>query len=118
MSSRNGTSKRPAVRAGFGLIFTTLAARPLDPRNVNRSWYTLRDHAGLGSVRLHDLRDSCASFLLAAGAPPRTVMKTLRHSQIGLTMNTHAHVLPEVERTAVDAAAQVIFGAQADGSQA
>jgi integrase len=104
--------------AGSGLVFTTLAGRPLDPRNVNRSWYTLRDRAGLGSVRLHDLRHSCASFLIAAGASPRTVMKTLGHSQIGLTMNTYAHVLPEIERTAVDAAAPVIFGAGADGGEA
>jgi Site-specific recombinase XerD len=35
----------------------------------------------------------CASFLLAAGASPRTVMKTLGHSQIGLTMNTYTNVL-------------------------
>ena len=68
-----------------------------------------RGRAGLGSARLHDLRHSCASFLLAAGASPRTVMKTLRHSQIGLTMNTYTHVLPDLERAAVDAAAETIF---------
>lgn len=55
------------------------------------------------------LRPACASFLLAAGASPRTVMKTLGHSQIGLTMNTYTHVLPEVERAAIDAAAKAIF---------
>jgi integrase len=88
------------------------------PRNVSRSWYSLRDRAGLGPVRFHDLRHSCASFLIAAGASPRTVMKTLGHSQISLTMNTYAHVLPEVERAAVDAAAQVIFGAQPDAGEA
>jgi len=41
---------------------------------------------------------------------PRTVMKTLGHSQIGLTMKTCTHVLPDIERTAVDAAAETIFG--------
>src|SRR5215472_8820321 len=61
------------------------------------------------SRRTHDLRHSCASFLLAAGASPRTVMKTLGHSQIGLTMNTYTHVLPEIERAAIDAAARAIF---------
>ena len=29
-------------------------------------------------------------------------METLGHSQIALTMNTYAHVLPQVEREAVD----------------
>ena len=33
-------------------------------------------------------------------------MKTLGHSQIGLTMNTYTHVLPEIERAAIDAAAK------------
>jgi len=37
-------------------------------------------------------------------------MKTLGHSQIGLTMNTYTHVLPEIEREAIDAAAKVIGG--------
>ncbi|MEV7983669.1 site-specific integrase [Micromonospora sp. NPDC085948] len=56
--------------------------------------------------RLHDLRHACATFLLVSGASPRTVMKVLGYSQIGLTMNTYAHVLPEIERTAVDEAAK------------
>jgi integrase len=92
-----------------GLVFTTHLGGPLEPRNVNRSWYAIRSRAGLTGFRLHDLRHSCASFMLAAGASPRTVMKTLGHSQIGLTMNTYTHVLPEIERAAIDAAARVIF---------
>ena len=102
-----------------GLVFSTRLGKPLEPRNVNRSWYAARARAGLGAVRLHDLRHSCASFLLAAGASPRTVMKTLGHSQIALTMNTYTHVLPEVERAAVDGAAEAIFGeGSADASRA
>jgi integrase len=92
-----------------GLVFTTHRGGPLEPRNVNRSWYAVRSRAGLDATRLHDLRHSCASFLLAAGASPRTEMKTLGHSQIGLTMNTYTHVLPEIERAAIDAAAKAIF---------
>jgi hypothetical protein len=37
-------------------------------------------------------------------------MKTLGHSQIGLTVNTYTHVLAEIERAAVDSAAETIFG--------
>ena len=50
-----------------------------------------------------------ATFLLLTGASP-TVMETLGHSQIALTMNTYAHVLPQVERDAVDQAARALFG--------
>jgi integrase len=61
-------------------------------------------------LRLHDLRHACATFLVASGPSPRTVMKTLGHSQIPLTMNTYGHVLPDMERTAVDDAARRLFG--------
>jgi integrase len=51
-----------------GLVFTTHLGGPLEPRNVNRAWYVIRLRAALESVRLHDLRHSCASFMLVAGA--------------------------------------------------
>ncbi|MFC0006847.1 hypothetical protein [Micromonospora siamensis] len=53
---------------------------------------------------------SSATFLLVSGASHRTVMKVLGHSQIGLTMNTYPHVLPEIERAAVAEAAKHLFG--------
>ncbi|WP_405142469.1 tyrosine-type recombinase/integrase [Sphaerisporangium sp. NBC_01403] len=83
---------------------------PIEPGNLSTRWRKTRAKAGLHWLRLHDLRHACASFLIACGASPRTVMKTLGHSQIGLTMNTYAHVLPEVERAAVDAVAKRLFG--------
>jgi integrase len=53
-------------------------------------------------VRLHDLRHSCASFLLASRASPRVVIEILGHSGITITMNTYAHVLPTLLGGAVD----------------
>ena len=93
-----------------GLVFTSAVGTPLEPRNVDRVWHEARKRAGLTWVRLHDLRHACATFLLLTGASPRTVMETLGHSQIALTMNTYAHVLPQVERDAIDQAARALFG--------
>jgi integrase len=47
---------------------------------------------------------------MPCGASPRTIMETLGHSSIGLTMNTYAHVLPQLQRDAVEAAADSLFG--------
>jgi len=69
-----------------------------------------RPPGGAAGARPRDLHHVCAPFLPAAGASPRTVMKTLGHSHIGLTMNTCTHVLPEIEREAIDAAVRAIFG--------
>jgi integrase len=60
--------------------------------------------AGLPNIRLHDLRHSCATLLLAQGVNPRVVMETLGHSQVSLTLNTYSHVLPALQQ---DAAARM-----------
>ena len=46
----------------------------------------------------HDLRHTCATLLLAQGVHPRLIMEILGHSQIGITMNLYAHVLPAMQK--------------------
>ncbi len=41
-----------------------------------------------------------ATLLLAQGVDARTIMETLGHSQMSLTMNTYAHVMPALQREA------------------
>ncbi|MEV7805343.1 tyrosine-type recombinase/integrase [Microbispora sp. NPDC088329] len=53
-------------------------------------------------VRLHELRHTCATILLAQGVDTRIITEILGHSTIVLTMNTYAHVLPEHQATALD----------------
>lgn len=93
-----------------GLVFTSTSGTPLEPRNVSREWDHLRREAGLPDLRLHDLRHSCATILVALGVHPRVVMETLRHSQIGITMDTYAHVKPLLQREAADALENALFG--------
>jgi hypothetical protein len=46
----------------------------------------------------------------AAGVPARTIMEVLGHSAIGVTMNTYAHVLPELRQEAADAIDELFGG--------
>jgi integrase len=86
-----------------GLVFTSNVGTPIDTRNLVRSYKALLRKARLSpEIRFHDLRHSCASLLLAQGISPRTIMETLGHSQIGLTLNTYAHVVPSMQRDAAD----------------
>ncbi|MBC2904120.1 tyrosine-type recombinase/integrase [Streptomyces cupreus] len=73
-------------------VFTTRSGRPIEPRNLYRSFLRISEAAGLPQVRLHDTRHGCASLLFAAGVAPRTVMEILGHSQIAVTMNVYTHV--------------------------
>lgn len=86
-----------------GLVFPSSIGTPIEPRNVNRRWDELRKKAGLDWLRLHDLRHGFATFLLAQRVPPRAIMEVLGHAEIGVTMNTYTHVLPELRQEAADA---------------
>ena len=72
----------------------------LDPRSLNRLFDDLCRRATVRRVRVHDLRHTCASLLLAQGVEPRVIMETLGHSQISTTMDLYAHVLPALQRQA------------------
>ena len=100
---------------GSPCVFTTPIGTPVDPRNDFREFKKLLDRGGLPSVRLHDLRHTAASLLLAQNVPARVVMEILGHSQIGLTMNTYSHVAPEVSREAADRMAGVLWQDEEDG---
>lgn len=82
------------------LVFTRNDGQPLDGTVVTHQFHRLLDKAGLEQRRFHDLRHSCATLLLAQGVSPRVVMDVLGHSQIGLTMNTYSHVIPDLRRDA------------------
>ncbi|WP_354605745.1 tyrosine-type recombinase/integrase [Streptomyces panacea] len=51
---------------------------------------------------MHDLRHTCASLLLAQGGDARTIMETLGHSTITMTLDTYAHVMGTTLRAAAD----------------
>ena len=83
-----------------GLVFTSPIGSTLDPRNATREFKALLRAAELPNIRFHDLRHTAATLLLAQGVDPRTIMETLGHSQISLTMNTYSHVLPALQADA------------------
>jgi integrase len=87
-----------------GFVFTSPIGTALEPRNVTREFHVLLAGADLPAVRFHDLRHTAATLLLAQGVDPRTIMETLGHSQISLTLNTYSHVLPALQ---ADAAAKL-----------
>ncbi|MDQ0942515.1 site-specific integrase [Streptomyces sp. V1I1] len=86
---------------GKGYVFTTRTGRPIEPRNLHRSFVRVSEAAGLRLVRLHDARHGCATLLTAAGVAPRVVMEILGHSQISLTMDVYTHVVQDTQREAI-----------------
>ncbi|TWV58406.1 tyrosine-type recombinase/integrase [Streptomyces misionensis] len=82
-------------------VFTTRTGRPIDPQNINRSFFRITAAAGLRRIRLHDARHGCATLLTAAGVAPRVVMEILGHSQISITMDVYTHAASDTQREAI-----------------
>lgn len=93
-----------------GFVFTTRVGTPLDPWGVIKAFKALLRSAGLPNIRFHDLRHTAATLLLAQGVDPRTIMATLGHSQISLTLNTYSHVLPAMQRDAAEKINRLLVG--------
>jgi integrase len=75
------------------LVFATSLGTPIEPRNLSRFFHSpsVRERAGLGDVRLHDLRHTCITLLLSMGTPPHIVQAIAGHSHIDVTMTIYAH---------------------------
>lgn len=100
----------------WGLVFCREDGYPLSGSVVTHTFQELLAEAGVPKVRFHDLRHGAATYLVAAGVPMRVVMAQLGHSQMAITSDLYAHVLPEVQREASDQAAAALFGTPAKSS--
>jgi len=97
-----------------GYVFSAAEGGPLRHHNFYRRHYkpaVLR--AGLSpNLRLHDLRHSCASILIARGANIKDVQEQLGHSSSRVTLDRYSHRFPGLTRRLQDDLQAVFEGAE------
>ena len=76
-------------------------------RNIDEAWRAIRERAGLGDVRLHDLRHSWASRALALGESLPVIGKLLGHSKLETTAR-YAHLARDSAQEAAERVAASI----------
>ena len=76
-------------------------------RNLNGSWQIIRQIAGIGDVRLHDLRHSFASRALALGESLPAIGKLLGHRRVETTAR-YAHLAQDTLRHSAERIANSI----------
>jgi integrase len=99
------------------LVFTDALGRPIGETHLRLGFWRLLRQAGLPRIRLHDLRHTMATLMLAAGEHPKVVSERLGHSTIAITLDTYSHVLPGLQAAAAERMA-VTLGARGPGANA
>lgn len=77
--------------------------RTMHPSSLTRLHMQLRERFTARHVRLHDLRHTHASQLLADGVPLKVVQERLGHSRASYTLERYVHTLPSIQDDAVAA---------------
>jgi integrase len=103
--------KAGAEYKNLDLVFATGEGQPLIRLNVvQKHFKPILERAKLpATLRLYDLRHSCATLLLAANENPKVVSERLGHASITLTMDTYSHVLPDMQQGASDKLERMLF---------
>ena len=79
------------------LVFTAPKGGPLRLANFRRRvWWPSLERAGLPhTLRIHDLRHTCATTLISRGVHPKAIQHHLGHANINITMDRYGHLLPD-----------------------
>ena len=97
------------------LVFGDHEGRYLHPERFTRTFRAevarcrkaIGDQA-LPEIRLHDLRHTPATLLLAKGVPVKVVSERLGHASPTITLQVYAHVMPGNQRDAADLFARLV----------
>ncbi|GAB5603900.1 site-specific integrase [Thermus sp. FJN-A] len=79
-------------------LFLVGGNKPVDPDAFNHYLRRLAQKAGLGRVRVHDLRHTWATLALSRGIPLEVVSERLGHASPTITLSTYRHLLEEERR--------------------
>jgi integrase len=76
----------------LGLVFPDEAGQPFRcAQLLRRRFHPALKRAGLRQVKFHSLRHSCASTLIAEGAPVTEVQHQLGHKNPAITLSVYSH---------------------------
>lgn len=80
-----------AWKARYGLVFTTRTGRPVEPRDLVRSFRRICEHNKLRVIALHHLRHTTTTLLKNLGVPARDAQIILGHSRLAVTLEIYTH---------------------------
>jgi integrase len=97
-----------------GLVFTRESGDPINPDGWSGTFERHVRRAGLPPIRLHDLRHTHATLMLAAGVNPKVASERLGHHSAAFTLDVYAHVVPGMQRAAAEQISDMVLGEPPD----
>ena len=83
-----------------GWVVTDSNGRPVHPHAISQAFERVAPNAGVPVVRLHDVRHTHATLLIASGVPAKVVSERLGHATSTFTIETYQHVMPGMQADA------------------
>ncbi len=91
------------LKSNSEYVFSTNDGSPKIPYELScKRFKTVCKHAGVLPRRFHDIRHTHATVLLSSGVHPKIVQERLGHSTIKTTLDTYSHLIPTMQKEAVD----------------
>jgi integrase len=84
-----------------GLAFTTRTGRPVEPRNLVRSFRRICDANKVRLIKVHHLRHTVGSLLKDLRVPARDAQTILGHTRISTTLEIYTDTDDEARRDAL-----------------
>lgn len=88
----------------------------IPPGTLGWNWTRSVRESGLPPIRLHDLRHSVASAMVASGVGDGVIKSILGHASIRTTMDTYAHVKLEGQQLGTNAMSRLLGFEDSEGA--
>lgn len=104
----DAVANKPSFK-DLGYVLFKENGEPFHPDSLTQKWERFVAKHKLPPIRLHDLRHSNATAMIAAGINAKVVQHRLGHANVSITLNTYTHVLPEMDQEAADKLNNALF---------
>lgn len=89
-------------------MFTDGNGEPVHPHAISQVFERIARRGQVRAIRLHDLRHTHGTLLIAAGVPVKVVSERLGHAKPAFTIDTYQHVLPGMQANAARVFEQLV----------
>lgn len=91
--TRSGLAPRFPKGSAAAFVVAQIDGRPFQPNSPTHERTRILSTSGLERIRFHDLRDSHATQMPAAGVHPKVAQERLGHSTIAITLDIYSRIM-------------------------